>query len=200
MTDVPFTPEHIINSSFDLLAAKGWGLFNLPRLASYLGCPLKTLYGFYPSKTALLTAMLEHINQATLNCFAANTADIDNLSESERLFEVIMACFEASLPYKPAFNKVIQDFKARPTLFLEHVPLALRSLKGLLEIANIPTSGLLAPLQVRAFALLYLKLTLTWLEDPSTDLAKTMAAVDRMTTHYFPYIFHPEQLLKCPTF
>ena len=197
---LPFTSAFLIKSALELLAFKGWAHFSLQDLAAHLGCPLSAIYAFYMSKTDLLEAIIHHIEQETLKVFEANTLDIEDMSEPERLFEAIMAGFEAILPYKSALKRLTQDFKAHPTLFLEHVPLALHSLKWLLEMANIRLSGLLAPLQVRAFAVLYLKLLSTWLEDHSEDLTKTMAAVDRMTTRYLPYIFHPERLLDCKNF
>lgn len=141
-----------------------------------------------PQLFALIADVIEHETQTI------DETDQANLEPHELIFEVLMARFDALTPYKSAIEKLIDDLKRDPAVFPVLIPHALERIKRLALKAGIIYDGVLAPLQYRAFGLLYLKLLHTWLMDASMDLSKTMSACDKAAKDYVPCIQDPCKL------
>ena len=169
-------PSLIVNNALDLAAAKGWAETSLGDIAQAAGLTLAQLHGTYPSKTAILAAYTTRIDEAVLNDVDPELAD---KSRRERLFDVLMKRFEKMDPNKEAVRSILCA-SATNVESLARGPLSLyRSMRWMLEAANIPSSGMRGQLRIKGLALIYLAVLRAWLNDDSEDMARTMSSLDR---------------------
>ena len=90
-----------------------------------------------------------------------------------------MKRFDAMNPHKEAVRSILRastsDVEA-----LARGPLSLyRSMRWMMEAANIPSSGMRGQLRIKGLALIYLAVLRTWFNDDSEDMSRTMASLDR---------------------
>ena len=170
------TKDLIIDEVFELIEMKGWVDLTFHNIADHIGITLVELHHFFPSKYDILKAMIARIDRETLELIAV---DVETLSPSDRLFDVLIARFEASKPYKLALRRLWHEGYRHPHLVLAYFPLGFNSMIWILEAAGMHHPGLMGLIQVKALGLLYLKLVHTWLDDQTEDLSKTMAEVDK---------------------
>ena len=169
-------PRLIIDSALDLAATKGWAETSLGDIAGAAGLTLAQLHGTYPSKTAILAAYTTRVDEAVLNDIDPELAD---KSRRERLFDVLMKRFEAMDPHKEAVRSILRA-SASNVEALARGPLSLyRSMRWMLEAANIPSSGVRGQLRIKGLALIYLAVLRAWLNDDSEDMARTTASLAR---------------------
>lgn len=169
-------PRLIVDNALDLAAVNGWAETNLGDIAQAAGLTLAQLHATYPSKTAILAAYTTRIDEAVLNDIDPELAD---KSRRERLFDVLMKRFEEMDPNKEAVRSILRA-SATNVESLARGPLSLyRSMRWMLEAANIPSSGMRGQLRIKGLALIYLAVLRAWLNDDSEDMARTMSSLDR---------------------
>ena len=100
-------------------------------------------------------------------------------SRRERLFDVLMKRFEEMDPDKEAVRSILCG-SVTNVESLARGPLSLyRSMRWMLEAANISSSGMRGQLRIKGLALIYLAVLRAWLADDSEDMARTMSSLDR---------------------
>ena len=169
-------PRLIVDNALELAAINGWAQTSLGEIAAAAGLTLSELHGTYPSKTAIVAAYTTRVDEAVLNDIDPELAD---KSSRERLFDVLMNRFDAMNPHKEAVRSILRastsDVEA-----LARGPLSLyRSMRWMMEAANIPYSGVRGQLRIKGLALIYLAVLRTWFNDDSADMSRTMASLDR---------------------
>ena len=169
-------PRLIVDNALELAAIKGWAQTSLNDIAAATGLSLATLHGTYPSKITIIAAYTTRVDEAVLNHIDPEIAD--KLSR-ERLFDVLMKRFDAMNPHKEAVRSILRastsDVEA-----LASGPLSLyRSMRWMMEAANIPSSGVRGQLRIKGLALIYLAVLRTWFNDDSEDMSRTMESLDR---------------------
>jgi hypothetical protein len=90
----------------------------------------------------------------------------------------LMRRFDALQPYKPAFAALQRELPGQPLTALCLAARLSRSMRWMLEAADIATGGLPGAVAVRLAAAAYLSAMPVWQRDESSDLAATMAALD----------------------
>jgi hypothetical protein len=90
-----------------------------------------------------------------------------------------MLRFDALAPHKKAVASILADVPADPLAALTEARPLLRSMAWMLEAAGLSAAGLGGCLRVHGLAGVYLATLRVWLGDDSSDLARTMAALDR---------------------
>ena len=96
----------------------------------------------------------------------------------DRLFDALMRRFDALAPHRAALRAILRDSLGDPAALLG-APALLFSMAWMLESAGLSAAGWRGRMRVHVLAGLYLSLFRVFLEDDGTDLAKTMAALDR---------------------
>ena len=165
----------IVDNALELAAIEGWAHTSLNDIAAATGLSLASLHSTYPSKTAIVAAYTTRVDEAVLNHIDPELAD---KSSRERLFDVLMNRFDAMNPHKEAVRSILRastsDVEA-----LARGPLSLyRSMRWMMEAANIPSSGVRGQLRIKGLALIYLTVLRTWFNDDSEDMSRTMASLD----------------------
>jgi hypothetical protein len=101
----------------------------------------------------------------------------------DRLFDLLMARFDALNEHRDAARAVLKSMKCDPKQAVICLPHLCRSMAWMLDAAGEETAGIKGVLKVAGLTALYLKTLRVWAEDESADLAKTMAALDASLSH-----------------
>ncbi|MSP68184.1 MAG: TetR family transcriptional regulator [Alphaproteobacteria bacterium] len=165
----------VIQAAMARAAAGGWHGLGLAAIATAARVPLAEVYEHFPSKTAILAAIMGRADAAVL---AEGTAPGEEPAR-DRLFDVMMRRFDALGPYRKGLAAVARDLPRDPLTVLCLKPRLLRSMAWMLEVAGIGTGGIAGCLRVGGLAAIHADVMRTWLKDDSEDKAETMAALDR---------------------
>lgn len=89
-----------------------------------------------------------------------------------------MRRFDALQPYKAALDVLRRELPSDPITALCTASALMRSMRWMLEAADIPIGGVRGAITVRLATAAYLSAMRVWRSDDSSDLARTMAALD----------------------
>ena len=165
--------DRLVDAALSLAGRQGWRRTGLAEIAAEAGLSLAETYDAAPSKLALLAAFHRRIDHAAL----AEAGDAE-APPRDRLFDVLMRRFDALGPHRAALRAILRDSQGDPALLLGAAALV-HSMSWMLEAAGVSASGLLGRVRAHLLSGLYLWVLRVFLDDDSTDLAKTMAALDR---------------------
>ncbi|RZO31784.1 MAG: TetR family transcriptional regulator [Rhodospirillaceae bacterium] len=172
---MPLTSTQL-ERAFATVEDRGWSRLTLTDLATALDVSLVELRAFIGCKYDLIPALNASVDETVLK----ETSSID-LSDSprDRLFEVMMARFDALGPYRQALG--ILAFAARSDLRLAAVTHKhlVRSMGWMLEAAGLGDGGFIGQFRQNGLMLVYVRASMAWLKDESTDLSATMKALDQ---------------------
>jgi AcrR family transcriptional regulator len=165
--------EHVVDCALTLAVERGWRRVSLADIAAAAKLSLAELYGLYRSKEAILSAFLRRIDKAAL---AEGSAEGD--TPRDRLFDALMRRFEALRPHKAAVEAILRDSRD-PLALLCGAPRLLRSMAWALEVAGLGSQGLIGRARAKGLAVVYLSTLRVWLSDDTSDMSRTMAALDK---------------------
>ena len=171
----PGEADRIIDAAFAQIPIQGWTRLSLAAIAAAAGLPILRVYRNFRSKQAILCAFSRRIDEAVLTEPPAPEADE---RPRDRLFDLLMRRFDALGPHKPALDVLRRELPRDPHSALAAGAALLRSMRWMLEAADIVTSGLRGALALRLTGAAYLAAMRVWQRDDSPDLAHTMAALD----------------------
>lgn len=171
------SPETLLASAIDLAAEAPWAEVTVWDIAHNAGGTSADFYRFFLDKSSVLLAYSEKLDEAV----AAAFPDIDETSPvKERVFDVLMERLEASNRNRAASLSFLRSLSCDPKQALAGGPQLAESMRNMLDVAKVETSGLLGLAKVAGLTLGYVWVLRTWAEDESSDLGKTMAALDQM--------------------
>ena len=168
------TEDRLIAAALTLAARQGWRRTGLAEIADEAGLKLHEAYAIHRSKGAILRAFIRRIDQEVL----AGAGTGEGESARERLFDTLMRRFEALKPHKEAVRAILHDSVGDPAAVFG-LPVLRRSIGWMLEAARISTQGCYGRLFTHLVMVLHLSVLRTFLSDDSSDLARTMAALDQ---------------------
>jgi AcrR family transcriptional regulator len=167
--------DRILDATLALISTEGWRRLSLSAIAAAAELPILQVYRVFHSKQAILRGLYNRIDQIVL---ADPPAAEPDERARDRLFDLMMRRFDALQPYKPALDVLRRDLLGDPVTALCVGGSLLRSMRWMLEAAEVPASGVRGAIAVRLAAVAYLSAMRVWLRDDSQDLARTMAALD----------------------
>ena len=168
-------PDRIIDAAFARIPTQGWRQLPLAAIAAAAGLPILRVYRSFHSKQAILCAFFRRIDEAVL---AQPPAAEPGERPRDRLFDLLMRRFDALRPYKPALEVLRRELPSDPVAMLAAGAALLRSMRWMLEAADLATGGLRGAVAVRLVAAAYLAAARVWHREDSPDLGQTMAALD----------------------
>ena len=166
--------ETVVAAALGLIAAKGWRATTLPDIAAAAGTSLARLLPRFPGKSSVLTAFQRGLDRAGL----ASPAEAD-ASVRDRLFELFMRRFDALQKHRAAVQRLARELPADPLSALCLAPGACGSLRAIAELAGVDTAGPLGLIRIKGLAAVYACAFRAWLGDDSSDMARTMKALDK---------------------
>ena len=167
--------DGIVVAALKLAADQGWSSLTLAEVANRAGVPVGAVYEAFPDKAALLDGLGRMIDRAMLEDGPAEPDE----SPRDRLFEVMMRRFDALSQHKDGVRAILDDLRRDPVTVFGHLPSVERSMAWTLDLAGIPSGGLVGALRVRALLLIATLVTRTWLDDATEDMTLTMKDLDR---------------------
>ena len=172
----PDIPNQVIDAALALAAERGWRVLTLADIAEAAKLPLSQVYPAYSSKAAVLRGFTRRIDAAVL---AGEEPDAGEGNARDRLFDVLMRRFDALKPHREALGSIVCDQARDPVSALCGLARLERSMAAMLEAARLSAGGLRGLLRAKALGVTYLATLRVFLRDDSSDLAATMAALDR---------------------
>src|SRR5436305_4895020 len=164
--------DRIIDATLALIPAEGWRRLSLSAITAAAELPILQVYRVFRSKQAILCGLNRRIDQIVLA--DPPVAEPDERPR-DRLFDLLMRRIDALQRYKPALDVLRRELLGDPVTALCAGASLLRSIRWLLESAEIPTGGVRDAIAVRLAAGAYLSAMRVWQRDDSQDLARTMA-------------------------
>ena len=168
--------EAALDAFIKLIAEKGFADVALRDVAEAAGLSLAELYRVYPDKVALVAAFLAQIDAEVL----AGTPTHSDPEETarDRLFDAMMRRYDALRPYREALGAIRRAGARDPMLALAMGPALRRSMAAMLEAASVPSEGLSGALRQNGLLAIHYAVSRVYDKDETTDLSKTMAALD----------------------
>ena len=165
-----------LDAFIKLIAEKGFADVALRDVAEAAGLGLAELYKAYPDKVALVAAFMAKIDAEVL----AGTPSRSDPEETarDRLFDAMMRRYDALRPYREAFGAIRRAGTRDPMLALAMGPALRRSMAAMLEAASVPSEGLTGALRQNGLLAIHYAVSRVYDKDETTDLSKTMAALD----------------------
>jgi AcrR family transcriptional regulator len=168
--------EAALDAFIKLIAEKGFADVALREVAEAAGLGLADLYQVYPDKVALVAAFMARIDAEVL----AGTPTRSDPEETarDRLFDAMMRRYDALRPYREALRAIRRAGTRDPMLALAMGPALRRSMAAMLEAASVPSEGLSGALRQNGLLAIHYAVSRVYDKDETTDLSKTMAALD----------------------
>ncbi len=135
------------------------------------------------SKNDLIRVFIDDIQQSALVEFDPNENNI-----RDKLFDIIMACFEAAAPYKSSINNITCYMKNNPCDVVTVTPLFINFIRWLFYNVGLQKAELTEQVKLRLFGILLLYIFYIWLDDRSAGLATTMAKLDNSLDKFDSFI------------
>ncbi len=167
-------PKAALDAALTLAALQGWRHTTLRDIADTANLPLSELYQHYPSKGAILAAIMGRTDQTLLRAADLGEGELVR----DRLFDVIMRRFDAMAGQRDAIRAIVKDVGRDPLAIACQLGQPFRrSMVWMLEAAALDSAGWRGAVRVRGLGLLYISVLRVWLDDDSEDLSRTMAAL-----------------------
>jgi AcrR family transcriptional regulator len=171
----PDETERILEAALAVIAGAGWWRLTFSAIADEAGLPILRVYRLFGSKPAILGAIFRRIDETVL---AEPPAPEPDERPRDRLFDLLMRRFDALTPHKEAVAVLARELPFDPVAALCARASLLRSMRWMLEAADVSTAGLAGAVAARLTAQAYLAAIRVWRRDGSPDLAHTMATLD----------------------
>ena len=169
-------PQTIIESALTLAASRGWARASLGDIAEAAGVSLAELRAEFSSKSAIVAAYSASVDREVL---AARDPEMAGRPATERLFDVLMKRFDLLNAHREGVVAIVRSAPSNPEGVLCGSLTMRRSMRWMLEAADLSSAGLRGELRVNALCTLYLTMLRVWIHDDSEDMARTMAVLDR---------------------
>ena len=170
------TRKKVLSKFMKMIAEQTWHHVDLQELADQCGIKYSALRGSYSGKKDLLKDFMMMIDQEVLDSITTGE-NIDSTAK-DRLFDILMARFDALSPYRDGIQQLICAVKCDPCMAMTLNKLSVKSMRWMLDGAKIETRGITGNAKIQGLVLVYSRVICTWLKDEEKGLSKTMAALD----------------------
>ncbi|MEM7044400.1 MAG: hypothetical protein AAF543_16445 [Pseudomonadota bacterium] len=177
------TDRDLLVLAFEIIADTGWQGFSFTELADRADISISDVRQAFASRPALLDALSRRLDQAMLS---VDSEDLEELPPRDRVFEMVMNRLEAMAPFRAGLCRMMMDARTDPGLVIMTACRLDRSIGWLQDGAGLthghggrPFGGLRRKIQRRLLGAVYLQTLNVWSTDESSDLAKTMASLDK---------------------
>lgn len=168
--------DKLIDAALDLAATKRWGDLSLPEIAEHAGISIGTAILTLPSRTHILRALIERIDNQV---FGSLDSDPLDGTIKDKLFDLLMRRFDALHGHQAAMATITSDLMRDP---LSSACLGGRFLKSMaltLQAAGASSEGCVGHIRAKALGLVQLNAARAWLKDESDGLEQTMSTLDK---------------------
>ena len=170
------TLGRIIDAGLEEVSFSGWGNTTMGAIASRADVDLGEALSLVPTKAHFALRLLDHFDALTLA--GVKNVESDD-SARDRLFEILMRCFDALNERRDGARSVITGIIYDPLAAPLVICRLYRSLSIMLTAAGVSPDGLRGTLRIKGLAAVGAYTLRAWMKDDNSDLSKTMVALDR---------------------
>ena len=167
------TRDDAINAYLAFFEARGFGPATIDAVARHAATTPAALVEVVGDRWAALDAFTRRLDRAGV------AAADPNGTVRDRLFDMVMARFDAAAPHKDAVAALAAEARRRPALGFAAANTLPRTAALFLSAAGVNTIGLTGIVRAQAFAAMLADVGRTWLGDTDPDQGNTMRALDR---------------------
>lgn len=168
--------DRICDTAIALASETPWQSIALADIASAAKLSLSQLHAAYPSRAAIVAAVMTRITRDVVA--GHDPADLDE-PPHDRLLDAMLRRFDAMTPNRAAIRSILRSLPGDPLGAACMAPHLFQSMGWVLESAGISSGGLLGGLRVKGVTAVYLAALPVWLRDDTEDLSRTAAFLDR---------------------
>ncbi|SOD95116.1 hypothetical protein [Caenispirillum bisanense] len=169
-------PDRIGAAVLTVAERSGWARVTPAEVALAADLDVHEVLRSHPGHEALVDEAFRYTDRLAL---AGRTEADPSEPVRDRLFDVLMARFEAMKPFRDAIASYLRGLPLRPVDGLYSALRLGRSMAVTLEAAGVSASGLGGYVRIKGLAYTYLWVLRTFVQDDTPDLARTMAALDK---------------------
>jgi len=158
-----------------VVAAEGWGGVSLGRLAAAAGLSRTVVKRHAKGPEDLLRLHGAAIDRLVRE----GTVPGQGGTPRDRVFDVVMRRIDALQQNRAGVVALLKALPREPLLALGLARGLPEAMRGALEAAEISTGGIAGALRVQGLTAVWLATLRAWVDDDTTDLGATMAALDR---------------------
>ncbi|MBT3992237.1 MAG: hypothetical protein HON14_04885 [Rhodospirillaceae bacterium] len=168
--------KKVIAATLKLAAATPWREITLADIAEAAKLKPEELKKQFSSKLAILDAFNDQIDAQVAKEFTnAGTEE----SIRDQLFDILMARFDALQPHKSAIKSILRETVPYDPIASAHgLRVLLRCMHRTLDLVGTRSLSPIGCVKTKILTVIYLRSFKSWLDDDSTDMAKTMATLD----------------------
>lgn len=171
------TPEAIVQAAVALATEESWDRITLDQVAKKAGITLDALHEHVCHKEDIVRLYFQQVDQKMLQ--QTEAADGSDESVRDQLFDVMMTHFEVLNQDRAAVKSMLMARMCQPDVVLQRLAGLCSSLNWMMARAGLEPGGLKGHVRLKAMGLLYVFVLRTWWQDDNTDMAKTMAVLDK---------------------
>ncbi|HEY1095941.1 MAG TPA: hypothetical protein VGF14_01725 [Alphaproteobacteria bacterium] len=165
----------VFDGFFAALADQDLATLSLEHVAKAGKLPLAALRHHYPSLGHILNAFSQSLNRQMQAAISYDTQD----SKRDIYFDLLMTRLDALQPYRDGMKNLLKQLPSRPDLALIQARAFQHGIDAMIEAADDFYPSWQVPFKKTGLAALYTRILYAWRKDDSTDLAKTMAVLDK---------------------
>lgn len=168
--------DKLIDAALDLAATRRWRDLSLPEIAKHADVGIGTAILVLPSRTHILKALNERIDQEVFSSLEADPLDG---TIKDKLFDLLMRRFDALQGHQAAIASITSDLVRDP---ISSACLGSRFLKSMaltLQAAGASSEGCMGHIRAKALGLVQINAARAWLKDESEGLEQTMSTLDK---------------------
>jgi AcrR family transcriptional regulator len=169
--------QRVCEAALHLIARQGWERLNLEDAARAAKLPAAEMRKLFPDKYALLPGIVRLVDSRMLESFGA--AD-RRASPHDRLFEMFMARFDVLQAHRRAFIDIMHAAKRDWRLTRHMLPAQIKTMRIILGHTGLQPEPPHEPFVLAGLLGIYGLALCAWRHDEAEDMAKTMAALDRL--------------------
>ncbi len=165
-----------LDAFLGLIGERGYDNVTLRDVAEAAGLGVAELYRQHADKAALVAAFLARVDREVLA--GAPSRNDPEETARDRLFDAMMRRYDALRPHRAAWRAIRRAVARDPVLALRLAEPLRRSLAATLEAASLSSDGLSGALRQNGLLAIHFAVSRIFDSDDSSDLSKTMAALD----------------------
>ncbi|MBT6137155.1 MAG: hypothetical protein HOH65_06710 [Rhodospirillaceae bacterium] len=169
--------EPFILAALEAAASGNWETVSIAEIAATADVSPRRAELAFADKRAVLREIAANLDRVVEANLEPDIQDPE-LPIRDRLFDVLMARFEAMAEHHAGYSALLRAAPRHPAEALDGIASVRTSMRAALEAAGVPAAGLCGQLRIEGLRAIFLSCLTTWLSDETQDLSFTMRALD----------------------
>ncbi|HOO52005.1 MAG TPA: TetR/AcrR family transcriptional regulator [Alphaproteobacteria bacterium] len=169
------TRKVILDAVLELAASYPWQSVSYGQIAEKARMTIQDVEDCFASKQDMVKAIVSDMDGRVLGSYQVDASS----SKRDLLFDVLMERFDAMTEHRAAHLSFLKSYGWTYSSKRRDLNLYFCSLSRYVSVSGIETRGLFGPMNVAAIGLGYFYVLTVWSQDSSSDLTRTMAALDK---------------------